>query len=141
MTFLHSKYLSRLKGGVALDSWLFPLKEETELKPPSPQSLLFINCEKFQVKCPQEPTCIVTYVFETLKFSGTHQFGPDEQIHWKSWLFRPDIKCDHIKRGDLSNKNKNLFQYIAPRRPTMHRPIFQSSSRAVGRAVLHVCWE
>merc|ERR1719447_1233368 len=36
---------SRLKGG---DSWLFPLKEETELKPPSPQSLLFINCEKFQ---------------------------------------------------------------------------------------------
>ena len=41
---------SRLKGGIALDSWLFPLKDESELKPPSPESLLFVNCEKFQVK-------------------------------------------------------------------------------------------
>jgi len=39
---------SRLKGGIALDSWLFPLKDESELKPPSPESLLFVNCEKFQ---------------------------------------------------------------------------------------------
>ena len=36
---------SRFKGGIALDSWLFPLKEESELKPPSPEALLFINCE------------------------------------------------------------------------------------------------
>jgi len=39
---------SRLRGGIAIDPWLFPLKEETELKAPSPESLLFVNCEKFQ---------------------------------------------------------------------------------------------
>lgn len=41
---------SRYKGGVALDTWLFPLREEKLLfndKKPSSR-LLFVNCEKFQ---------------------------------------------------------------------------------------------
>lgn len=37
----------RFKVGVALDSWMFPLREE-KLNYTSPGNLLFINCEKFQ---------------------------------------------------------------------------------------------
>ena len=37
----------RLKAGVALDSWMFPIREE-KLNYTSPGNLLFINCEKFQ---------------------------------------------------------------------------------------------
>jgi len=37
----------RFKVGLALDSWMFPIREET-LNYTSPGNLLFINCEKFQ---------------------------------------------------------------------------------------------
>ena len=37
----------RFKVGVALDSWMFPLREE-QLGKTRPEQLLFINCEKFQ---------------------------------------------------------------------------------------------
>jgi len=37
----------RFKAGVALDSWMFPIREE-KLNYTSPGNLLFINCEKFQ---------------------------------------------------------------------------------------------
>ena len=37
----------RFKVGVALDSWMFPIREEN-LNYTSPGNLLFINCEKFQ---------------------------------------------------------------------------------------------
>ena len=37
----------RFKIGVALDSWMFPIREE-KLNYTSPGKLLFINCEKFQ---------------------------------------------------------------------------------------------
>lgn len=37
----------RFKAGVALDSWMFPLREE-KLNYTSPGNLLFLNCEKFQ---------------------------------------------------------------------------------------------
>lgn len=38
----------RLKVGVALDSWMFPIKDEKEVAVPRDKRLLFINCEKFQ---------------------------------------------------------------------------------------------
>ena len=38
---------TRFKIGVALDSWMFPLREE-KLNYSSPGNLLFVNCEKFQ---------------------------------------------------------------------------------------------
>ena len=38
---------ARFKVGVALDSWMFPIREE-KLNKISPEKLLFINCEKFQ---------------------------------------------------------------------------------------------
>ena len=37
----------RFKVGVALDSWMFPIRDET-LNYTSPGNLLFLNCEKFQ---------------------------------------------------------------------------------------------
>jgi len=40
---------SRFKGAVALDTWMFPIREEEALFSSPPASkLLFVNCEKFQ---------------------------------------------------------------------------------------------
>ena len=38
----------RLKVGVALDSWMFPIKDEEEVAVPGDKRLLFVNCEQFQ---------------------------------------------------------------------------------------------
>ena len=42
-------YCFRFRGGVGLDAWMFPLREEQSLYTSSPASkLLFVNCENFQ---------------------------------------------------------------------------------------------
>lgn len=39
---------TRFRGGIALDSWMFPVRQEEDIKVGADQRLLFINCEKFQ---------------------------------------------------------------------------------------------
>ena len=38
---------ARFRGGIALDSWMFPLRQE-QLELGADKRLLFINCERFQ---------------------------------------------------------------------------------------------